>query len=130
MEKASLHDVTVFLRGAELFNANSVSLPAGESEVVFTNIANGLNEQSLQLEASGGAVIKSFSVRRDYLNERISTQVETLKKQLETELREQNRINARRQVIQAQLAVLESNRSVGGERKGRLSIRSTRCYSW
>ncbi|SQI41418.1 Uncharacterized conserved protein [Leminorella richardii] len=118
MEKASLHDVTVFLRGAELFNANSVSLPAGESEVVFTNIANGLNEQSLQLEASGGAVIKSFSVRRDYLNERISTQVETLKKQLETELREQNRINARRQVIQAQLAVLESNRSVGGEREG------------
>lgn len=118
MERASLHDVTVFLRGAELFNANKVTLPAGESEVIFTNIADGLNEQSLQLEAGGGAVVKSFSVRRDYLNERVSARVDELKKQLEAEVREQNRVNARRQVIQAQLAVLESNRSVGGEKEG------------
>ena len=38
VQNVKLNDVTVFIRGAELFNSGKVTLPAGESEVIFTNI--------------------------------------------------------------------------------------------
>lgn len=117
-EKVELNNVTVFIRGAELFNSSKVTLPAGESEVIFTNIASGLNELSLMVEADNGAVVQSSSLRRDYLSENLSPEVEALKKQIESEFLEQSKLNAQRQVLHAQLAVLESNRSLGNEKEG------------
>ncbi|QBH96592.1 mucoidy inhibitor MuiA family protein [Limnobaculum zhutongyuii] len=117
-EKMTLDNVTVFIRGAELFNSGKVTLPAGESEVIFTNIATGLNEQSLMVEADNGVVVQSSGVRRDFLSENVSPEVESLKKQIEAEVREQSKLNVQREVIQAQLAVLESNRALGSEKEG------------
>lgn len=118
VQSVTLNDVTVFIRGAELFNNGKVTLPAGESEVVFTHIASGLNEQSLMVDADNGAVVQSSSVKRDFLTENVSAEVEQLTGQIESEVREQSRLNVQREVIQAQLAVLESNRALGGEKQG------------
>ncbi|AWH87541.1 DUF4139 domain-containing protein [Limnobaculum parvum] len=117
-EKMTLNNVTVFIRGAELFNSGKVTLPAGESEVIFTNIASDLNEQSMMVEADNGVVVQSSGVRRDFLSENVSPEVESLKKQIEVEMREQSKVNVQREVIQAQLAVLESNRALGNEKEG------------
>ncbi|MBC3230796.1 MULTISPECIES: DUF4139 domain-containing protein [Serratia] len=117
-QDVTLNDVTVFIRGAELFNSSKVTLPAGESEVVFTNIASGLNEQSLMLDADNGVVVQSFSIKRDFLTEHVSPEVEQLTKQIDDEVREQSKLNVQREVIQAQLAVLESNRALGSEKEG------------
>lgn len=117
-EKMTLDNVTVFIRGAELFNSGKVTLPAGESEVIFTNIATGLNEQSLMVEADNGVVVQSSGIRRDFLSENVSPEVESLKKQIEAEVREQSKLNVQREVIQAQLAVLESNRALGNKKEG------------
>ncbi|WP_159567663.1 DUF4139 domain-containing protein [Budvicia diplopodorum] len=118
VQNVKLNDVTVFIRGAELFNSGKVSLPAGESEVIFTNIASGLNAQSLMLDANNGVVVQSSSVRRDFLTENLSPEVERLTKQIEAEVREQSKLNVQREVIQAQLSVLESNKSLGNEKQG------------
>lgn len=117
-QNVTLNDVTVFIRGAELFNSSKVTLPAGESEIVFTNIASGLNEQSLMLDADNGVVVQSFSIKRDFLSENLSPEVEQLTKQIDDETREQSKLNVQREVIQAQLAVLESNRALGSEKEG------------
>ncbi|OKP30061.1 DUF4139 domain-containing protein [Serratia fonticola] len=117
-QDVTLNDVTVFIRGAELFNSSKVTLPAGESEVVFTNIASGLNEQSLMLDADNGVVVQSFSIKRDFLTEHVSPEVEQLTKQIDDEVREQSKLNVQREVIRAQLAVLESNRALGSEKEG------------
>lgn len=114
-QAAHLDNVTVFLRGAELFNSSRIALPAGESEVVFTNVATGLNAQSLMVEADNGVVVQSTGVRRDFLSENLSPEVEALKKQREDVGQEKQRLEARRAVIQAQLDVLENNRAMGGE---------------
>lgn len=117
-QNVTLNDVTVFIRGAELFNSSKVTLPAGESEVVFTNIASGLNEQSLMLDADNGVVVQSFSIKRDFLTENVPPEVEQLTTQIDDETREQSKLNVQREVIQAQLAVLESNRALGSEKEG------------
>lgn len=117
-QNVTLNEVTVFIRGAELFNSSKVTLPAGESEIVFTNIASGLNEQSLMLDADNGVVVQSSSVKRDFMTENVSAEVEQLTKQIDDEVREQSKLNVQREVIQAQLAVLESNRALGSEKEG------------
>ncbi len=118
VQDVTLNDVTVFIRGAELFNSSKVTLPAGESEMVFTNIASGLNEQSLMLDADNGVVVQSSSVKRDFLTENVSAEAEQLTRQIESEAREQSKLNVQREVIQAQLAVLESNRALGSKKEG------------
>lgn len=118
VQNVKLNDVTVFIRGAELFNSSKITLPAGESEVIFTNIASGLNEQSLMLDADNGVVVQSSSVKRDFLTENVSPEVDRLTKQIEAEVREQSKLNVQREVIQAQLSVLESNKSLGNEKQG------------
>ncbi|OMQ22441.1 DUF4139 domain-containing protein [Serratia oryzae] len=118
VQEVKLNDVTVFIRGAELFNSAKVTLPAGESEVVFTNIASGVNEQSLMLDADNGVVVQSSSVKRDFLTENISPEVVQLTTQIEAATREQSQLNVQREVIQAQLSVLESNKALGGEKEG------------
>jgi uncharacterized protein (TIGR02231 family) len=118
IQDIKLNDVTVFIRGAELFNSAKVTLPAGESEVIFTNIASGVNEQSLMLDADNGVVVQSSSVKRDFLTENISPEVVQLTTQIEAATREQSKLNVQREVIQAQLSVLESNKALGGEKEG------------
>ncbi|AHG22881.1 hypothetical protein Z042_16755 [Chania multitudinisentens RB-25] len=118
VQDVQLNDVTVFIRGAELFNSAKITLPAGESEVIFTNIASDVNEQSLMLDANNGVVIQSSSIKRDFLTENISPEVVQLTAQIEAATREQNQLNAQREVIQAQLSVLESNKALGKEKEG------------
>lgn len=118
IQNVTLTDATVFIRGAELFNHSQVTLPAGESEIIFTNIASELNEQSLLLDADNGVVVQSFSLKRDFLAESDSAEVQQLTKQIESAQSEQSKLNVQREVIKSQLAVLESNRKLGGEKEG------------
>ncbi|MBZ0097947.1 MAG: DUF4140 domain-containing protein, partial [Taibaiella sp.] len=56
-QRADIESATVFLNGAELFSKAKVNLPAGESEVLFTNIAGNVNQQSLNIGAGSGVVV-------------------------------------------------------------------------
>ncbi|VEI71731.1 Uncharacterized conserved protein [Serratia fonticola] len=70
------------------------------------------------LDADNGVVVQSFSIKLDFLTEHVSPEVEQLTKQIDDEVREQSKLNVQREVIQAQLAVLESNRALGSEKEG------------
>lgn len=116
VKEVKLNQVTVFLRGAELFSSSHINLPAGESEVVFTNIANNINERSLIISGSGNAVIQSSSIKKNYLvDEIISQQAEQLKKQLDTERYNKDKLSIQIQVLEAKLEVLKSNQKLGGD---------------
>lgn len=112
-QKVNLDNVTVFLRGAELFSSGSVRLPAGESEVVFTNVAGRLNEQSLSIAASNGAMVLSTTLRNDYLiDEALSPRAQELKDELEAAQRRREGMQIQLNVIAEQIQVLQANRTL------------------
>lgn len=120
-QKINLDNVTVFLRGAELFNSGSVRLPAGESEVVFTNVAGRINEQSLSISASNGVMVLSSGIRNDYLvDENLSPKAQEIQKELDAVKAEREGLQIQLSVIQEQLAVLEANRQLA-QSDGRIS---------
>nr|WP_231128782.1 DUF4139 domain-containing protein [Proteus hauseri] len=52
-----LDQATIFLRGAELDNNVTLNLPAGQSEVVLSNVANNIDPKSLSISIDNDDVI-------------------------------------------------------------------------
>lgn len=119
--KLAPQEVTVFLRGAELFSTTSISLPAGESEVLFTNVAGNINEQSLSISADNGVLVQSYNISNDFLTDEtqtLSPQANALKQKIEEVQGEKEKQQIQLSVIKEQLAVLAENRKLGSEKTG------------
>src|SRR5699024_4132432 len=56
---AKLDNARVYFNGAELSHTTSVNLSPGNSEVVITNIANNVNEKTIQLTTDKDLTILS-----------------------------------------------------------------------
>ncbi|RUS67494.1 hypothetical protein CUZ56_01441 [Saezia sanguinis] len=111
VQPVKLTHVTVFLRGAELFSSDKLTLPAGESEVVFSNVAGRINEQSLSISASNGVMVLSSGVRNDFLqDETLSPQAQRIQDELDAARLEREGLQVQINVIKEQLAVLKANR--------------------
>ena len=119
VQKMALQEVTVFLRGAELFSTGTVNLPAGETEVLLVNVAGKINEQSLSIGADNGVLVQSSRVQNDYLAEdTLSPQATDIKQQLEKAQWEKGKLAIQLEVIKEQLEILAGNRTLGGEKTG------------
>ncbi|HEN1306160.1 TPA: DUF4140 domain-containing protein, partial [Klebsiella pneumoniae] len=49
VQDVKLNKATIFLRGAELSNSATLNLPAGDSDVILTNVAGNINPGSLSV---------------------------------------------------------------------------------
>ncbi|MGA4655307.1 DUF4139 domain-containing protein [Proteus terrae] len=60
-----LNQATIFLRGAELENNVTLNLPAGQSEVVLSNVANNIDPRSLSISIDNeDVIINTINVKK------------------------------------------------------------------
>ena len=57
---AKLNEVTMFYRGAVLEHAATVALDKGDNEVWIEGLSSGIDESSLRIGMSGGAIITAY----------------------------------------------------------------------
>ncbi len=116
---ADLQSVTVYSRGVEMNHAARARLSAGSTEVVINNVANALDERSIQIGSSAGLTIMSVSFATNYLKEEDKSpaylQVEAQLKAAQNLL---GRIRNRKQSEESTLALLDENRKIGGSETG------------
>lgn len=118
-QKVSIDKITVFMSGAEIENSTRISLPQGESEVIFTNIAGNILQQSISVGAGNGVIIQSATPKNDYLGEntlspvalKIRDSIDLLNQQVQT-------LNDKKNVLNEQLTIIKENRKVAGENTG------------
>ena len=60
---------TVYFSGAEITQSTSVNLPVGTSEIVIKNVADYLNENSVQIGAPKGVAVLSVQFSDNYVSE-------------------------------------------------------------
>ena len=60
---------TVYFSGAELTQTTSVNLPVGTSEVVIKNVADYLNESTVQIGAPNNVTVLSIQFTQNYISE-------------------------------------------------------------
>lgn len=68
-----IKEVTVYQNGAKIVNEAWVNLPAGNSEVVFTDLTSSLRQNSVQVEVQGNAVLLSATSRINYMKQNESS---------------------------------------------------------
>lgn len=66
---AKVKATTVYFNAAELTQNTSVNLPSGTSEVVIKNVANYLNENTVQIGAPSSVTVLSVQFTNNYISE-------------------------------------------------------------
>ena len=111
-----LNQATLFLRGAELFNSTTLTLPAGQSEVILSNVANDINPKSLSVGLnSDDVVIQSINLATDLNDPSYPADVLALQNKIQQLEQNINKLSVFIQVNDEQLLQLKDQRFFGNE---------------
>ena len=116
-QKMRLQTATVFLRGAELVSTGLVTLPAGESEVILTQVARNISLPSLLISTDNGVVVQSSKPQNDFLEENVlSPKAKEIKDQLEKAEQQRSEWQIQKSVAEEQLAIIAGNRKLSTDK--------------
>jgi uncharacterized protein (TIGR02231 family) len=117
--KAALQKATVYLQGAEMEHIVKATVNAGNTEIFIENVADVIDENSIQVGADVNVNILSASLTKDFEEDKpLSTGSVTIKKQLDIAIFERKKIVAQKQSEEAILQLLEANKAIGGSNTG------------
>ncbi|RZF61382.1 DUF4139 domain-containing protein [Sphingobacterium corticibacterium] len=116
IQKAELKNVTVFTNAAELNHTANINLPTGSSEIVFTHVANSIDENSIQIGTGSQVTILSVRPALNYMDADVKTtaysQVENEYKRALTALKQLQNQKATEESL---LKLLEQNQKISGD---------------
>lgn len=116
---AVLESATIYRSGAELNHKARVNIPTGTSEIVITNVANTLDENSIQISVPPSVTILSTSFSKDYLKQdNNSPAYRIIDDSLTFAKRELVKVQNKSIVEANLLGLLDKNQTVGGTNIG------------
>lgn len=119
---AKVKAATVYFNAAELSQMASVNLPAGTSEVVIKNVANTLNESTVQIGAPNSVTIMSVQFTNNYISEfEIDESNPTIKKvrdSISLMQKEIGKVQIEKTSHSKTIELLDKNQLVAGQNSG------------
>ena len=117
--ESKISEVTVFLRGAQVVRTGTIQLNAGTSEIMFYDLPDNLNAESIQVSGKGNFTILSVIHQINYLKaQEKSPEVVDLEKKLkELEMKVAGE-NVNLSVYTHEENILLANKSIGGQATG------------
>ena len=116
---SKIEEVTVFLKGAQIFETSAGQIPAGESFIVIKGLSPYVDEKSIQVKGKGNFVIQAVNKRIDYLSgQKINEEVKSLEDQIKKIDQNQEETTIRMDVLAQQENLLSANKSIGGSQNG------------
>lgn len=119
---AKVKAATVYFNAAELQQTTSVNLPVGTSEIVVKNVANYLNENTIQIGVPNSVTVLSVQFTQNYISEyEIDETNPSIKKVRDSILFIQKEIKKIQIDIyshQQTIGLLDNNQSAGGANNG------------
>jgi len=67
---SKISQVIVFLQGAQVERKSKLSLPAGKTDIVFSNVSPLLDKQSIQLKADQNITVLAVNHQVNFLKDR------------------------------------------------------------
>lgn len=107
VQDVKLNKATIFLRGAELSNSATLNLPAGDSDVILTNVAGNINPGSLSVMLNNNdVIIQSVNLRSEIEKPVYSDEINAMKAQIEEQDLAIQQLNMQTEVNNEQLGLL------------------------
>ena len=131
---AKVKAATVYFNAAELTQTTMVNLPVGTSEIVIKNVANYLNENTVQIGAPSSVTVLSVQFTDDYISEyeldetnpaikKVRDSISFLTKEMQ---KIQNLITTENKTI----AILDKNQTVAGSNTGLSVVELTKLMDY
>ena len=119
---SKVEKATVYSNAAELSHTTSVNLPKGSSEIVVKNVANYVNESTIQIAAPENVTILSVQFTTNYISEYEIDETNPLIKQVRDSIslvnKEIQKIQVEKTSHQKTIELLDKNQQVAGENNG------------
>jgi uncharacterized protein (TIGR02231 family) len=113
---------TVYFSGAELSQTTSVNLPVGTSEIVIKNVADYLNESTVQIGAPNSLTVLSVQFTQNYISEyeidESNPAIKRVRDSIVFVQKEIKKIQIDKYSHQQTIEMLDQNKAVGGANSG------------
>ena len=131
---AKVKSATVYFNAAEISQSTNVLLPLGTSEIVVKNVANYLNESSVQIGAPSSLTVLSVQFTNDYMSEydidENSPAIKKVKDSIVLAQKELNRVINSRNSESKTIELLDKNQQVFGQNSGLSVIELTKMVDY
>jgi len=119
---AKVKAATVYFNAAELTQTTSVNLPVGTSEIVIKNVANHLNENTVQIGAPSSVTVLSVQFTNDYISEyeidESNPAIKKVRDSITLVQKEIKKIQIDTYSHQQTIGLLDNNQTVAGANSG------------
>ncbi|MFD2908750.1 DUF4139 domain-containing protein [Flavobacterium ardleyense] len=119
---AKIKNATVYSNSAELIHSASVSIPSGTSEVVIKNIADYINENTIQIGAPANVTVLSVQFTRNFISEYEVDETNPAIKKVRDSIilvqKELGKIANEKVSYSKTIDLLDKNQTVAGENSG------------
>lgn len=119
---AKVKSATVYFNAAELSQTTSVNLPAGTSEIVIKNVADYLNESTVQIGAPSSVTVLSVQFTQNYISEyeidETNPAIKKVRDSISWTEKEIKKIQIETYSHQQTIALLDANQNVAGANSG------------
>jgi len=113
---STIKEVTVYISGARIHRTALTNLNPGINEIVFHNLSNKIDENSIQISGLKNASILSLNYGIDYLEKKKdSEELTLLENELEELLLRKNKLENLLSGLMQEKKVLENNQNIGNE---------------
>lgn len=114
--------VTVYFSGAEITQSTTVNLPVGTSEIVIKNVADYLNENTVQIGAPKSVTVLSVQFSDNYISEYELDESNPLIKKVQDSIlyvqKELKKIQIDKNSHQQTIEILDKNKEIRGANSG------------
>jgi len=119
---AKVKAATVYFNAAEITQSAAVNLPAGTTELVIKNVANYLNENTVQIGAPSNVTVLSVQFTNDYISEfepnETSPVIKKVRDSIKLVEKELALVANQKASEQKTLELLDKNNQVYGQQSG------------
>lgn len=115
---AKVNAATVYVNSAELFQSTSVNLPKGTSEIVIKNVADYVNESTIQINAPKNITVLSVQFTKNYISEyeidQSNPAIKKVRDSIDLVTKEINKIYNQRTSYSKTIELLDKNQQISG----------------
>jgi len=116
---SKITNVTVYLRGAQVSREAVITLPKGSVTLMFRNLPENIDPQSIQARGEGNFIILSLLHQVNYLSgQRKTAEVKQLEDSIKIYEEELAWVNSQMAVMKSEEEMLDANRAIGSAEKG------------
>ena len=119
---AKVKSATVYFNAAEISQTTAVNLPVGTSEIVVKNVADYLNESTVQIGAPNSVTVLSVQFSQNYISEyeidETNPAIKKVRDSITLVQKEIKKIQIDTYSSQQTIALLDANQNVSGANTG------------